>query len=76
LVVAQRRPATFSEKRRKDLIQGEAVLEVLLEDRPGEIYFAADAARKMPDKFLKQLRTGVGQLASEQLREEIQAIIS
>jgi hypothetical protein len=59
LVVARRRPVAFAEKARKDVAQAEAVLEVLAEDRPGDVLVAMDAARAMPAQFLRQLQQGL-----------------
>jgi hypothetical protein len=62
LVVSRRRPAAFAEKARKDLAQAAAMLEVLVEDRPADISFAAEAAQKMPAKFRRQMEEGLAQL--------------
>lgn len=75
LVVSQRRPAAFAEKSRKDIAQAGAVLDVLLEDRPGDILLAYDAARAMPPKFLAQLGRGVARL-DEPIRERFEALLS
>lgn len=64
LVVSQRRPPAFAEKARKDVAQAEAVLEVLLEDRPGDVMLALDAASAMPAKFATQLRAGAESLGA------------
>lgn len=65
LVVSRRRPAAFAEKARKDLAQAAAILEVLVEDRPADISFAADAAKQMPAKFGRQMEQGLAQLPEE-----------
>ena len=59
LVVSQRRAPAFETKAKKDVVQAQAVLDVLLEDRPGDILVAAEAAEKMPRKFISQLRAGL-----------------
>lgn len=43
LLVAQERPAAMGAKREKDLSQAGQVLDVLLEDRPGDVSLAWDA---------------------------------
>lgn len=74
LVVSQRRPAAFHTKARKDIAQAGEVLEVLLEDRPGDLSFAVEAAGEMPPKFVKQLRAGLAQL-DDSLRGPIEALL-
>lgn len=59
LVVSRRRPAAFAEKARRELAQAAAVFELLVEDRPAEISFAADAAKKMPLKVILQTEEGL-----------------
>jgi hypothetical protein len=44
LVVAEMRPAALQAKATKDRAQGQAILEVLMEDRPGDIPLAWNAA--------------------------------
>lgn len=65
LVTSSRRPAALQTKTIKDTDQSELLLSVLLEDRPGDIQAAVAAAKKMPDKFLKQLESGVEKLSGE-----------
>ena len=69
LVVSQRRPAAFEAKARKDVQQAREVLSLLVDERPGDVLLAIDAAREMAPKFLKQLRAGLermgGEVASE-----------
>lgn len=74
LVVSQRRAVAFAEKSRKDIVQAAAVLEVLFEDRPGDVHIAADAARQMPAKFMTQLAAGA-QLLPETIRDELISIV-
>lgn len=62
LVVAQRRPAAWTTRARKDLRQAAAVLDILFELRPGDVARAARAVHSMPKRFLGQLRAGVEQL--------------
>ncbi len=62
LVSSTRRPAAFQTKTIKDSDQAELLLTVLLNDRPGDIQLAYEAAKKMPEKFLAQLKTGLKKL--------------
>ena len=71
LVVSERRPAAMQTKSIKDVYQAEQLLTILLNDRPGDIQLAFDAAKTMPDKFQEQLTTGIRKLPTE-LSEEIQ----
>lgn len=65
LVVSQRRPAAFAVKARKDILQAQEVLGVLLKDRPGDILLALEAAWGMPAKFQTQLKTGIAQIEAD-----------
>jgi len=65
LVVSQRRGAHLQAKARKDLAQAAAIIEVLREQRPGDLALALDAAAAMPAKFLQQLRAGAKQLPED-----------
>jgi len=59
LVVSRRRPATFAEKARRDLAQAEMLLEVLVEERPGDLSLAAEAAGRIGGRFVEQMRQGL-----------------
>ncbi len=74
LVVSQRRPAAFATKARKDLRQADMILDVLFDDRPGDLMLALDAARAMPPKFLSQISKGASRLA-EPNRERLHALV-
>ena len=52
------------------------MLTLLLEDRPGDISFAVDAAYEMPPKFLKQLREGLEQVDSDTVRQQVEELLS
>jgi hypothetical protein len=71
LVVSQRRPPAFQTKAKKDVAQAEQVLSALIEDRPGDLLLALDAARDMPPKFIKQMRAGLSQI-DEQVRRAVE----
>jgi hypothetical protein len=62
LVVSRRRPVAQQIKARKDVQQATELLNLLLEDRPGDIWIALEAAQAMPGKFLSQLTEGIEQL--------------
>jgi len=62
LVVSQRRPVAQQVKVKKDIQQANELLDVLLEDRPGDVWIALDAARAMPEKFQSQLSRGIERL--------------
>ena len=72
LVVSQRRPVAQQIKANKDMQQSGELLEVLLEDRPGEIWIAMEAAETMPKKFQSQLAEGVRKLSTP-IKEAINA---
>ena len=62
LVVSQRRPVAQQIKAKKDIQQASEILDVLLEDRPGDIWIALEAAHAMPEKFQSQLAKGIERL--------------
>lgn len=51
LAVAQLRPTGAAEKRRKYLAQAQALIDILLDDAPGALLLATDAARARTDRF-------------------------
>jgi hypothetical protein len=65
LVVSRRRPVALQIKARKDVQQATELLNLLLEDRPGDIWIALEAAQTMPGKFLSQLTEGIEQLPTD-----------
>jgi len=62
LVVSQRRPVAQQVKVKKDIQQASEILDVLLEDRPGDVWIALEAARTMPEKFQSLLAIGIERL--------------
>lgn len=70
LVSSIRRPAAMQTKTIKDKEQAELLLSVLVEDRPGDIQVAYNAALKMPEKFADQLESGINKL-SKSLRDKL-----
>lgn len=73
-VVSQRRTAAFADKTRRDLQQAEQVFRVLVEERPGDITLAFEAAKKMGGGFLEYFDRGLNQIGNE-TRESVQALI-
>lgn len=65
LIASVRRPVAMQTKSLKDIEQSKLLLEVLVEDRPGDIQLAFTAAQQMPDKFIEQLRLGMKKLPHE-----------
>ena len=63
LVISQRRPAAQHTKAKKDMMQAEMLLKVLLEDRPGDIGLICDELDNMPEKFQQQLKQGMSNLS-------------
>lgn len=55
LVISQRRQSINKIKIQKDIMQASQLLDVLFEQRPGEVIQAYEAASIMGDKFVKQL---------------------
>ncbi len=65
LVLSQRRPPAQAAKGSKDILQATSLLEVLAEQRPGDIDVALGAAESMPDRFRQQLAQGASRLPTE-----------
>ena len=70
LVISQRRPAAQQAKAKKDILQAEMLFNVLLEDRPGDIWIVCDALGEMPDKFQNQLKQGLSKI-DESIRDRL-----
>jgi len=62
LVVSQRRLVSEQNKANKDIQQANQIIEVLLEDRPGDLIVAYEATKKMPEKFILQMKKGIKKL--------------
>lgn len=65
LVISAQRSAAMQTKSIKDINQADHLLSVLLNDRPGDIQLAFEAAKKMPTKFSQQLATGIEKLPED-----------
>ena len=74
-VVSQRRKAASAGKARKDLQQAGQVFQALLEERPGDISLAFEAAQKMGEKFLGYFDQGLNQIGKE-IRDSVQSLLS
>lgn len=76
LLVANRRPAVETGKRRKDLLQAEQLLSVLLEDNPDQLQGARDDLMERGPGWRRTLEQGLDglqdQLLVASLKEEIQ----
>ena len=59
LAVSQWRPATNPEKARKDLQQAGALIEYFLDENPGALILAADAAKQRGDMLHSFIQNGV-----------------
>ena len=64
-MVSQRRTAAQRTRSRKDIQQAAQIIAVLLEQRPGDLWLALDAAVEYHDKFMKELEAGIEQLDEE-----------
>jgi len=70
LVVAQRRPPAFAAKARKDRAQAEQLITCLLDQRPGDLWLAIDAAQDYPvANFGKAVIKGIHRLENERASE-------
>ena len=65
LVVSRRRPSAQQVKARKDIQQATELFNILIEDRPGDIWIALDAASTMPRKFQSHLKEGINLLPDD-----------
>lgn len=65
LVISVRRSAREHNKSIKDRKQAQLLVDVLIDEQPGEIIFAIKAANKMPKKFIMQLKEGISHLKKE-----------
>jgi hypothetical protein len=59
LLVAQLRPASFAAKAEKDILQAVQVLEVLVEDRPGDIALAWTTLEALCPTVSKGIQRGL-----------------
>lgn len=59
LIVAGERPAVMHAKREKDLVQAAQVLEVLSEERPGDVALAWEAVVSRGDLWVRRVKSGI-----------------
>jgi hypothetical protein len=62
LIISQERDVTSAAKTRKDLLQAISVIELLREDRPGDLELAKEALFKRGESWLEKARTVCGQV--------------
>lgn len=74
LVASTRRPIAMQTKTIKDIDQVRLLLTVLFNDRPGDIQSAIKAARKMPEKFLEQVKSHLKKLPDD-LRDKLSKLL-
>ena len=65
LVVSQRRTVSQRAKSKKDIKQAAQIIAVLLDQRPGDLWLALDAAVAFHDKFTRELEQGIKLLEEE-----------
>lgn len=65
LAVSQLRPISFQSKIAKDIAQAGSIIEILLEDNPGELLLAVDALKNRNDFLAKHIKKGAERLPSE-----------
>ena len=59
LIIFQERPYTFHAKIQKDQIQAAQILQVLLDERPGDLELAWKALKKRGPSWVKKTRKGL-----------------
>lgn len=74
LVTAERRVSAFQTKTKKDIQQAQALIDVLVHDRPGDLRAAWRAAEKQPGKFTQQIRSSMARLSKE-LQKNLKSIV-
>lgn len=67
LAISQLRSAGNPEKRRKDLAQASAIIGYLLEENPGSLLLACDAAKHMESTFHAFVTSGISSVADKSL---------
>ena len=73
-VISQKRPAAMAVKALKDLRQTEQLFRVLIEDRPGDIALAYDAATQQGSAFVASFRKGL-ELLPRDIAEAVQGVV-
>jgi hypothetical protein len=62
LIIAGERTAAFAAKSSKDVMQAELLIDVLLDDRPGDLLLAWDALRERGESWRKKAARGAPKL--------------
>ena len=70
LAVSQLRPSTKPEKKRKDLLQASALIEYQIEESPGSLLLATDAAKAAGVEFERLIESGLHDMANVGLAEQ------
>jgi hypothetical protein len=61
LIISQERNAASADRKSKDLLQARTMIELLQEDRPGDLELAWEALAKRGASWLKKVKTACGQ---------------
>lgn len=73
LAVSQLRPAIKPEKKRKDLQQAEALIEYFLDESPGALILAADAAKQRGDMLHSLIVKGISDMTRRSIADRFTA---
>jgi len=73
LLVAKERPVSMHDKTEKDFNQATQVLEVLIEERPGDLQLACRELKKRGTGWLRRIRSGLSEM--ERRKPELYAHI-
>lgn len=65
LAISQLRPVEFQAKVSKDIAQASSIIEILLEDNPGELLLAVDALKQRDDFLARHIKKGIERLPEE-----------
>ncbi|HEX7455281.1 MAG TPA: GSU2403 family nucleotidyltransferase fold protein [Gallionella sp.] len=65
LAISQLRPISFQAKITKDIAQAASIIEILLEDNPGELVLAADKLKHRKDLLVNHIKKGVERLPED-----------
>ncbi len=74
LIISTRRPISEHAKQKKDLVQARQLLEVLLEDRPGDLQISWNDLVLRGEKWVKHAKQGLHQLGDPKLIKQLSDI--
>lgn len=74
LLVAARRPVQEESKRKKDLRQAEALLSLLVDERPGDVRLAWDDLARRGARWVAGANAGLASLEDRDLRERARSL--